>query len=415
MGWFNWLFSPFRKSSANFERLLLSVLGAPTASGVAVNSETAMQAAAVYACVAVLSESVAQLPLHLYQRKGDSKAIAYDHPLYELLHDRPNSWQTAFEFRSMAMSHILLRGHFIAYPNRISTGRVTELIPIHPDTIQKIEQDSDTYEVGVTVRTKTGEAKFRASELLFLRGLTLDGITGITPIRYARDTIGLAIAAEQHGARLFGNGARPGGVLTSQATMKDDAVKLLREQWQEAYGGGNAHKIAVLHGGLDFKPLTMTNEDAQFLETRKYQRSEIASLFRVPAHLINDLEKATFSNVEHLGLSFVVHSLMPWLIRWEQAIYRDLLTPAERKKYYAKHNAAGLLRGDTKSRFEAYGMAIKDGWMMRNEARELEDMNQIPGLSTPLMPLNMATVGTDGRPIPAPKPTTEGNNAAQAA
>lgn len=414
MGLFDWLFSPFRKSASSFERLLLSVLGAPTSSGVSVTPDTAMQAAAVYACVSVLSESVAQLPIHLYRRKGQTKEIAYDHPLYRLLHDQPNSWQTSFEYRSMCMSHILLRGHSISYKNRLRSGRIAELIPIHPDSIHKIEQDSTTYEIAVTVRTKTGEAQFKASELLFLRGLTLDGLTGITPIRYCRDTIGLAIAAEQHGARLFGNGAKPGGILTMPGTPKDETVQKLREDWQTTYSGDNAHKVAVLYGGLEFKPLTMSNEDAQYLETRKFQRSEIASLFRVPAHLINDLEKATFSNVEHLGLSFVVHSLMPWLIRWEQAIYRDLLTQEEQKTYYAKHNAAGLLRGDVKSRFEAYGMAIKDGWMLRNEARDLEDMNPVAGLDEPIMPLNMAIVGSDGKPIalPASEPAKEATNAA---
>lgn len=415
MSWFDWLLSPFRKSSG-LERLLLSAFGSPTSSGISVNADTALQAAAVYACVAVLSESVAQLPLPLYKRVGKGKEKAAEHPLYSILHDMPNRWQTAFEFRQMLMSHALLRGKGMAFINRVGKGkdrRVFELIPIHPDTATIKKDPAGGLDFTVSVTSKNGTADFRSDELLVVRGMTLDGVNGITPITYAREAIGLSIAAEKHGARLFGNGARPGGVLSTPGSLKDEEVKSLRERWQEAYSGENSFKVAVLHGGLDFKPIGMSNEDAQYLETRKYQRSEIASLFRVPAHLINDLEKATFSNVEHLGLSFVVHSLQPWLVRWEQAIFRDLLTPAERGQYFAEHTVAGLLRGDVKSRYEAYGRGILDGWMTRNEARILENLNPIDGLDEPLQPLNMTRVGSDGKPVDGNTP--EGSNADQTA
>lgn len=397
MGFWDWITSKLFAKSTAFDRMLLWAFGgASTSSGVSITPEKAMECAAVYACVAVLSESMAQLPLHVYKRLDRGKDIAAEHPLYRLLHDRPNPWQTSFEFRQMLSAHAILRGDGLAYINRGgsgSTGRIRELIPIHPDSCE-ITQGED-YRLTYDVKTKTGRAIFREGEIFHLRGMTFNGFKGVSPITYVRESIGLSIAAEQHGARLFGNGARPGGVLETATTMKPEEIDKLRSQWAETQGGENAHKVAVLTGGMSFKPITINAEDSQFLETRKYQRSEIASIFRVPAHLINDLEKATFSNIEHLGLSFVVHSLMPWLVRWEQAISRDLFQEKDAGKFFAEHLVSGLLRGDIKSRYEAYGRGIQDGWLTRNEARGWENLNPIKGLDDPLQPLNMTPAGKE--------------------
>lgn len=372
--------------------------GGSTAAGVAVTPEKAMQCAAVYACVRVLAESVAQLPLMLFERKADgSKEPARRHPLWTLLHDQPNPWQTSFEFREQLQGHLALRGNAYAYINRVDGGRrIQELIPLHPDRVS-VEQASD---LTVTYRLDRSKDVFQASEILHLRGLSSNGVTGLSPIGQARESIGLALATAEHGANLFGNGARPSGVLTHPGQLGDEAAARLKASWTAAHGGANRLGTAVLEEGLTWTALTMTSEDAQFLETRKYQRAEIASIFRIPPHLIGDLEKATFSNIEHQGLEFVVHSLMPWLVRWEQRIASGLLSQLERQRYFVKFNVAGLLRGDLKSRYDAYHQAIADGWLTRNETRALEDLNPGPKeLDEFLVPLNMAKAD-DASPTP---------------
>jgi HK97 family phage portal protein len=358
-----------------------------TRSGMHVTADTALACAAVNACVRVVSEDVAKLPLILYRRLPDGgKERATEHPLFRLLHSRPNAWQTSFEFREMMQGHLELRGN--AYAMKVTSGRrVLELVPIHPDRVT-VKQDTN-FTLRYTV-TPTGD-EFTAGQILHLRGMSSDGFTGMSTLNHAREAVGLAKATERHGATMFGNGARPGGILSHPARLSPEAAKRLKEQWDDAHSGDNANGTAILEEGMSWAQMGMTSEDSQFLETRKFQRSEIASFFRIPPHMIGDLERATFSNIEHQGQEYVRGSLDPRLQRWTQRLNADLLTPAEQEEYFFEFLTDALLRGDTKARYDAYSTAITNGFMSRNEARVRENLNPAPGLDEFLQPLNMGT------------------------
>lgn len=373
--------------------------GGASASGIIVNPQTAMQSAVVYACVQVLAQSVGMLPLNVYS--GDSDGARNKdraHPLWPILHDQPNEYQTSVEFWEMFVMALCLRGNAYAFVNRARSGRVIELLPLHPDMVRTEMRGDFTLQYHVTMPDGSFKT-FGVGEIFHIRGLTLNGWLGISPIAYARESIGLALATEKFGGQLFRNGAKMGGVLTHPGKVGDTAYTRLKESFDAATSGENAHRTAVLEEGMKFEKISMTGEDAQFLETRKYQRSEIASIFRVPPHMIGDLEKATFSNIEQQSLEFVTQCLMPWLVRIEKAIKRDLLDPKERGTISVKFNPAGLLRGDALARSNYYMRGILDGWLTRNEARQMESelgivLNPLDGLDTPLMPLNM-TSGQD--------------------
>jgi HK97 family phage portal protein len=373
--------------------------GGPTESGESVTPTRAMQQAAVFTCVRVLGESVAQLPFNLYRSRDDGGSDKMTtHPLYRLLHYQPNEWQTSFEFREYLMACLNLRGNFYAFKNYVGSGRnrkIAELLPLHPDTVTVVQDEKRNilYEVQIPNAAKQTVPQ---KNMLHIKGLSLDGVAGVSPIRYQREAIGLAMAAEKHGARVFKNGARPSVILKHPGSLTDEAAQRLKNNWETAYGGENVGKTAVLENGMGVETISMTNEDAQYLETRKFQRSEIAGIYRVPAHLVNDLEKATFSNIEHQSVNFVVHSLNPWLVRIEQAIWRDLLTPEEQAEgYYTRFNVDGLLRGDSKSRAEALKIQRENGIINANEWRALENMNPIDGGDVYLTPLNMRQNGVD--------------------
>lgn len=373
--------------------------GGASASGIVVNPQTAMQAATVYSCVQVLAQSIAMLPLNMYAKgKDGSRALATDHPLFPLLHDQPNDWQTSVEFFEMMVASLALRGNAYAYINRGRSGRVVELLPLHPDMVRANMTKGFQLQYQVTLPDGTFQT-MGPGELLHVRGMTLNGWIGISPIAYARESIGLALATEKFGGQLFKNGAKMGGVLEHPGKIGQDAYDRLKTSFDAAYSGENAHKTAILEEGMKFSKISMTADDSQFLETRKYQRSEIAAVFRVPPHMIGDLERATFSNIEQQSLEFVTYTLMPWLTRIEKAIKRDLLTEKERQQYTVKFNVNNLLRGDASARSTYYHNGILDGWLTRNEARMAESeigivLNPIDGLDVPLMPLNM-TDGTD--------------------
>jgi HK97 family phage portal protein len=266
--------------------------GGQSASGVIVSPQTAMQAAAVYSCVQVLSQSVGMLPLNLFTEddKGERK-IAKDHPLFELLHHQPNDWQTSVEFFEMMVASLCLRGNAYAYINRARSGRVVELLPIHPDSV-RTEMSSDFQLTYYIALSGGGEERHDPGEIFHVRGLTLNGWLGISPIAYARESIGLALATEKFGGQLFRNGAKMGGVLEHPGKVGEEAYKRLKNSFDEAHSGENAHKTALLEEGMKFTKISMNADDSQFLETRKYQRSEIAAIFRVPPHMIGDLEHA---------------------------------------------------------------------------------------------------------------------------
>ena len=353
-------------------------------SGKAVTERSAMQMTAVYSCVRILAEAVAGLPLNLYRYTEDGgKEKAIDHPLYLLLHDEPNPEMSSFVFRETLMTHLLLWGNAYAQIIRNGKGEVIALYPLMPNKMS-VDRDSQgqlyyTYQRGTdeALRDKNQTVILRPSDVLHIPGLGFDGLVGYSPIAMAKNAIGMAIACEEYGAKFFANGAAPGGVLEHPGTIKDP--QRVRESWQSTFGGsGNANKIAVLEEGMKYTPIGISPEQAQFLETRKFQINEIARIFRVPPHMVGDLEKSSFSNIEQQSLEFVKYTLEPWVIRWEQSIQRTLLSTHEKARYFVKFNLEGLLRGDYQSRMNGYATARQNGWMSANDIRELENLDRIP-------------------------------------
>ena len=373
-------------------------------SGKRVNERSAMQMTAVYSCVRILSEAVAGLPLHLYQYtdKG-SKEKAVDNPLYFLLHDEPNTEMTSFVFRETLMTHLLLWGNAYSQIIRNGKGEVMGLYPLMPDrmTVGRDEKGRLYYEYMVSsddAKTlKDGTVRLSPYDVLHIPGLGFDGLVGYSPIAMAKNAIGLAIAAEEYGSKFYANGATPSGILEYPGTVKDpDKV---RESWNAGFGGSsNAHKIAVLEEGMKYTPISISPNEAQFLETRKFQINEIARIFRVPPHMVGDLEKSSFSNIEQQSLEFVKYTLEPWLVRWEQAMRRALIPQDDKSKYFIKFNVDGLLRGDYQSRMQGYATARQNGWMSANDIRELENLDRIPAedggdlylINGNMMPLSMS-------------------------
>jgi HK97 family phage portal protein len=358
-------------------------LGGST-SGKIVTERSAMQMTAVYSCVRILAEAIAGLPLHLYTYKEDGgKEKAIGHPLYLLLHDEPNPEMSSFVFRETLMTHLLLWGNAYAQIIRNGKGEVVALYPLMPNRMT-VDRDSSgqlfySYQMNNSdaPTMKTGTVILKPSDVLHIPGLGFDGLVGYSPIAMAKNAIGLAIATEEYGAKFFANGATPGGLLEYPGTVKDpDRV---RESWNKGFSGSqNAGKVAILEEGMKYTPISIAPEQAQFLETRKFQINEIARIFRVPPHMVGDLEKSSFSNIEQQSLEFVKYTLDPWVVRWEQSLSRALFTPEEKKKYFFKFNVEGLLRGDYQSRMNGYATARQNGWMSANDIRELENLDRIP-------------------------------------
>lgn len=358
-------------------------LGGST-SGKLVTERTAMQMTAVYSCVRILAEAVAGLPIHVYEYTGSGgKEKAINNPLYFLLHDEPNPEMTSFVFRETLMTHLLLWGNAYAQIIRNARGEVVALYPLMPNrmTVDRDEQGQLYYTYAMSgddaPTMKGGSVLLHPSEVLHIPGLGFDGLVGYSPIAMAKNAIGMAIACEEYGAKFFANGATPGGILEHPGTIKDP--QRVRESWTSAFGGSsNSNKVAVLEEGMKYTPISISPEQAQFLETRKFQINEIARIFRVPPHMVGDLEKSSFSNIEQQSLEFVKYTLDPWVSRWEQAMVRSLLSPNDKKKYFIKFNVDGLLRGDYQSRMGGYATARQNGWMSANDIRELENLDRIP-------------------------------------
>jgi HK97 family phage portal protein len=355
-----------------------------SSAGKIVTERSAMQMTAVYACVRILSEAVAGLPLQLYRYNDEGgKEKALDHPLYRLLHDEPNPEMSSFVFRETLMTHLLLWGNAYAQIIRNGKGEIVALYPLMPNKMTVSRDENGqlyyTYQKSTDELPKDNNylVTLHPSDVLHIPGLGFDGLVGYSPIAMAKNAIGLAIATEEYGSKFFANGAAPSGVLEHPGTIKDPAR--VRDSWQATFGGsGNSNKIAVLEEGMKYTPISISPEQAQFLETRKFQINEIARIFRVPPHMVGDLDKSSFSNIEQQSLEFVKYTLDPWVIRWEQSIQRILLTPEEKKTYFVKFNVEGLLRGDYQSRMTGYATARQNGWMSANDIRELENMDRIP-------------------------------------
>ena len=353
-------------------------------SGEQVDEKSAMQIATVYACVRLLADSVAQLPLHLYRTVGeDGQEKAKDHPLYNILYRQPNPEMTDFSFKEVLMTHLLLWGN--AYVQIIRDGK-NNVLGLYPLLPENVEIDRDTkgnlyYIYHAYTNEVPGDNNkditFRRDEILHIPGLGFNGLVGFSPIAMMKNSLGTNIAVEKYGSSFFKNGAQPSGVLEHPGVLKDP--QKIRDNWSSVYGGaGNAHKVAVLEENMHYKPISLPPEDSQFLSTREFGVEEICRIFRVPPHMVQDLKRATYSNIEHQSIDFVVHTLDPWLIRIEKAIIKDVLLEEEKDDYFPKFNVDGLLRGDIESRMRAYGTGISNGFFSPNDARRKENMPLIP-------------------------------------
>lgn len=391
------LFKIFKRKQNSISRQeLTDYIGfsVDTYSGRKVSPAMAMKLTAVFGCVRVLAESVGMLPCFLYQSTDNGRVKAPKEKLYSLLYTAPNDYMTPQEFWEYLIASLCLRGNFYAYKVK-ALGEVVELLPLLPNSVQpKLDENwNPVYQV--TFPDGSCDV-LSQDEIWHVRTFTTDSLVGLSPISYARQAIGLGLATEEHGARLFSNGAVSSGVLQTDQTLTDEAYKRLKENFQEQHQGlSNAHKPMILEMGLQWNNISMSAEDAQFLETRKFQLEEICRIFRVPLHMLQNTDRATFNNIENLGMGFVNYSLVPYLTRIEQRINLGLVNKEKRGQFYAKFNVGALLRGDMKSRYESYATGINWGILSPNECRDLEERNPREGGDVYLTPMNMTTKPQD--------------------
>lgn len=362
--------------------------------GVYIDADTALKISTVWACVQLLAETIAALPLSVYRRTaGEERERARNNPLYEVLHDRPNATQTAAEFREMMTGHVLMRGDAYAQIVPGMRGAVDQLIPIHPDRVQveKLPNGRLRYQV----QQDDGQKRpFNQEDIFHLRGPSRDGITGMSVVDYARDSFGMTVAAERYGGRFFRNDSKPGGVLRTPNKLSKEAGERLKARWEAAHTSASQHRVAVLEEGLEWQQVGISPDEAQFLETREFQAEDVCRWFRVPPHMVGLTSKATSwgSGIEQMSMGFVTYTLMPWLTRWTETISRDLIIAPQ--TYFAEFQLAGLLRGDVASRYSAYAIARQWGWLNVNEIRQFENMNGIgPEGDVYLQPMNMEEAG----------------------
>jgi len=359
---------------------------AATSAGVAVGPDSALKLSTVYACVRLLSETIEALPLSVYQRQADGgNKEATNHPLYDLLHDRPNNLQTSIEMRQMMTSHALLRGNAYAWIKPGPRGPVDQLEPIHPDIVTPLYMPDGnlTYRVsgGGGIYSGIPPGTYNDDQILHLKGMSFDGKLGVSVITYMRESAGLGLAAERYASRFFGNGSVPSVALKRPAGLKplsDLAAKRLKSDFEAAHTGVNQHRVALLEEGTEIQPIGISNRDSQFIESREFQAEDIAGRwFGVPPHMVGLTSKATSwgTGIEQMGIGFVVYTLLPWLKRWEQAISRDLIIAPQ--TYYVEHVVSALLRGDTQQRYAAYAIGHQEWWLSPNDIRRMENQNPI--------------------------------------
>lgn len=362
---------------------LLDILGL-TPGDINVNDTTAMQHSAVWSCVKVLSETIAALPLHVYEKTGASRFVNNNHPVDFLLANEPNRWMTSFTFRETMQTQLCLHGNGYAYIERNGGNQ-----PIALHWLKKDDVDVVTYKNDIHYRVRN-RGIVQIEDMIHIPALTLDGIIGLSPIAAARENIQLGLATQKFGYNFFKNGANLNGYITVPEVLTDEAYERLKSSWDSRYTGNNKNsQTAILEQGSKYERMGIPPEDAQFLQTRKFQINEIARIFRVPPHMIGDLEKATFSNIEHQAIEFVTHTITPWLVRWEQELNRKLFAQHERGKMYVKFNTNALLRGDAKARGDFYARLFNVGAISQNDIRSLEDMNAVEGGDRYFVPLNM--------------------------
>lgn len=370
--------------------------GSRSSSGVVVTPETAMRTSAVYGCARILSASMAALPFRLYRRLPDGgRERATRHPLYPLLAQLPNPYETAYDSIERAMVSILLRGNAYWRIVRASSGAIQQLVQLHPDSVEIVSVGGvPTYRL----RVEGGFETLLPGEVWHVRGLSLDGFRGCSVIEYARESIGAGIAAERHAGSFFENGARPSGVLQHPGELSEAAKSAIEKTWREKYAAGG---LAVLEEGMKYEPIAMTNEDAQFLESRQFQVEDIARFFGVPLHMLGVKGAASFASAEQQGIDFVTYTLLPWMVRFSQSVYRDLLLVSEREELFAEHDYNAFLRGDALTRFNAYGIGRNWGWLSANDVRRAENLSPIENGNVYMQPVNMAPLGqSPGSPQP---------------
>ena len=372
-------------------------------SGVKVDAETALRSTVVLACIRVLSTSVAGLPFHLYRRlPGGGKEIAREHPLYRLLHTQPNSWQTSFEWREQMMLHLL--SHGFALDEKVYTGgAISEIVPLHPSRVKTEQLENNR--LRYTYREASGSSTvYTQDAVMSVRGMSDDGVNGMSTIELARDAIGLARACEIHGATFFGNGARPGVILSTDQMLSPEAAENTRNQWERAHRGADrSNRTAVLQGGLKVSELGGNNQESQFLEARRFQVEEVCRLFGVPPHLVGDLTRSSFSNIEQQSLDFLTNGLMPYLRRIESSVARDLLEGDD--EYFAEFDTRGVLRADAAGRSSYYNTMWNLGVLSVNEIRSLENLNPVESGDVRFVQLNMTTLDKAAA-APEPMPAT---------
>ena len=377
--------------------------GASTDSGVSVTPDTALTYSAVYAAVRCIAESVSSLPLNYYERlPAGGKMHAKANPLHHLLHDEPNPEMTSLQWREASMAHLLLHGNSYTEIVRDLEGNAVELWPIDPTMVAPKRTDSGElyYELN------RGKNFITANNMLHIPGLSFDGISGVSPITLARQSLGLSMAIEQFGAGYFGRGARPGGVLTFPGQLSPEARQNLRRSFEELHAGGaNSHRVALLEAGLKWEAIGVPPDDSQFLQSREFQIIEVARWFNLPPNKLKDLSKTSYNSLEQMEISFVVDTLRPWLVRWEQQLNRKLIRPKDRGSYFFEHNVDGMLRGDQASRYTAYSVGRNWGWLSVNEIREKENMNPIDGGDVYMQPMNMQAINTAPTAAPATDPS----------
>ena len=390
MGLFDFLRSEKRDNGQNF---IFSTLGGGASNtGVRVDENTSLTFAAVYACVRVLSESVASLPIHVMKREDNGNVVTdRTHPIYNLVAKRPNKIMTSYTWRNSLMANLCLQGNSYYIIVRDNAARPTELIYVNPEDVEIKYSGGEVF-----YSIKHYDTPFTADNILHFMGLGFDGIKGKSVVELHRDTIGLSIAANKYGGSFYGNAATPSGILKHPGKLSAEAAGRLSTSWNNKYAGGptNAHRTAILEEGMEFKSISLSPQDADFLNTRKFQVAEIARLFRVPPHMIQDLDRATYSNIEQQSIDFVMHTLRPYLVNLEEEMNRKLFRENEQDSYYIKLNVAGLLRGDSAARADYYREMSSIGVLSINEIRRLEELNDLPGEAGDkhYYPLNFAPI-----------------------
>ncbi len=381
--------NPFRRSAPE-QRLTMKEwttaweevlsLKATTKAGQPVTPPSSLKCSVVYACVKVISETIASLPLFVYQRRPDGgKEPAYKDYRWKLLHDKPNAFQTAFEWKEMLAGHSCLRGNHMSFIKKTVGGKILAIEPLNPTWFKEVDQDSQGRVRYVYQYQDTGkEEYFWREDLVHIKLFSEDGLVGLSPIEMARESIGLALGGEEYSARFFSNDARPGGILEHPGRISEDAAKRLKKQWDEAHAGASrAHGTVVLEEGLKWHQVGLSNEDSQFLESRGFQVEEIARIFRVPAVLIGHPNTTmTYASAEQFFMAFVTHTIRPWLVRIEQVLNTALFKDED---LFCEFKLDSLMRGDTQSRYNAYSLALQNKWMTRNEVRALENLNPVEG------------------------------------